>query len=405
MKLFRYLNVAVESILAHKMRAILTMLGIIIGVASVVLTVGLGQGAAKSITEDIESEGANLLTINAGFETENTLTLADVERLANPALHPEIDALMPEYSAYAIRLVHKDTSIEVQVTGTTANYTEIRNLYLAQGRFFTAAEVESQRQVVVLSSVAAGELFNSANPIGQLVQVNNELLQVVGVLAEGGGGFSAATDRRVFVPLDLALYRLFDAPLYRGVHTLTEVSVQVTSRELLIQAEYNIERTLRLLHNLGSEDKNDFMIVNQGRLLKMVNGISQTLTLLLGSIGAVSLLVGGIGIMNIMLVSVTERTREIGLRKALGAHDGDILRQFLIEALVLTTLGGTIGMGLSYGVGLLVEQIPDTPFQVVIEANVLLLALGVSLCCGFVFGLYPAIRATRLDPIEALRYE
>lgn len=405
MKLLRYLTMAMESILAHKMRAILTMLGIIIGVASVVLTVGLGQGAAQGITEDIEQEGVNLLTINAGFGGQNTLTLADAERLANPALHQEIKDVVPEYSAYAVRLTHEDTSVEVQVTGTIENYAQVRNLRLMQGRFLLNEDMERQQRVAVLSATVAQELFGIQDPLGRLVQVNDELLKVVGVFDQVSGGFSFSDDKRIFIPLDLALYRLFDAPRYRGTPTLTEINVQVAQRELLAQAEYSIERTLRLLHDLGPNDENDFMIRNQGRLLDMVSDISQTLTLLLGSIGAISLLVGGIGIMNIMLVSVTERTREIGLRKALGAHDRDILRQFLIEALVLTTLGGTIGMGLSYAISILVERMPNAPFSLIIQTNVLLLALGVSLLCGFVFGLYPAIRATRLNPIEALRYE
>jgi putative ABC transport system permease protein len=181
--------------------------------------------------------------------------------------------------------------------------------------------------------------------------------------------------------------------------------VQVANRELLRDAEYRIERTLRFLHNLDAGDENDFMIMNQARLLEIADNVSTTLTIFLGSIGAVSLLVGGIGIMNIMLVTVTERTREIGLRKAVGAHDRDILLQFLIEALTLTTLGGLVGAGFSYGIGLLVGLIPNAPFQIIIEVPVLLLALGVSLLCGFIFGLYPALQATRLNPIDALRYE
>ena len=209
----------------------------------------------------------------------------------------------------------------------------------------------------------------------------------------------------MYTPLEVAQNRLINAPRFRSEYVVSDITVQVTDKELLSYAERQVEQTLRLRHDLAATDKNDFNILNQARLLELAGNVANMMTALLGSIGTVSLLVGGIGIMNIMLVSVTERTSEIGLRKALGAQDNDILLQFLIEALVLCALGSIIGIILSYSVSRLLNGIPEFPFKIMLEYWALLLALGVGLFSGFAFGLYPAIRATRLDPIEALRYE
>jgi putative ABC transport system permease protein len=228
---------------------------------------------------------------------------------------------------------------------------------------------------------------------------------VVGVLKETGGFGRNTPDNQAFIPIGLAQGLLFNAPRYRGEHTVTGISIQVATADQVDTAQHQIETTLRLRHNLKADEENDFRIFNQASLLETASDIAQTLTIFLGAIGAISLLVGGIGIMNIMLVSVTERTREIGLRKAVGAHDSDILLQFLIEALVLCFLGGLIGVGLAYGLAALLGRVPAFTFSVVIQPDSLALALGFSLLAGLIFGIYPALRATQLDPIEALRSE
>jgi len=408
------LQVALESIIAHKLRAILTMLGIIIGVAAVLITMGIGRGAAANITERIESQGTNLLTINPGASNSGglrgesgsagTLTMGDARTLADRALHPALTLIAPEYGDNA-RLVHGSNNSQNQVTGITAAYATVRNLEVASGRFLSEAEIEAQSQVVVLGSELAGELFEGENPVGLNMRINAQPFQIVGVLKESGGFGRSSPDERAFIPIGVAQGRLFNAARYRGEYTVSSISIQAAGSEQIEAAEKQIETTLRLRHNLKPETDNDFNIFNQANLLETASDISETLTVFLGAIGAVSLIVGGIGIMNIMLVSVTERTREIGLRKAIGAHDHDILLQFLIEALVLCFFGGLIGVALAYGLTALFARIPSFTFTVLIQPDALVLALSFSLLSGLIFGIYPALRATRLDPIEALRSE
>ena len=408
MKLFRYFGVAINSIIAHKMRAGLTMLGIIIGVAAVLTTMGFGSGAAADITADIQSGGVNLLTVSAGSSGSNsggsTLTIADADTLADKTLFPDLNLVAPQYSANAT-FTQAGNEGSYQVVGTTSDYAAVTDLELENGQFFTPEQVENNASVVVLGATVATDLFGNTNPVAQSVRINNNAFQVIGLLEETGGAGPNSKDNQAFIPIEVAQGRLFNAERYRGNYTVSAITMQVATAEGMDAAEQRVEQNLRMRHGLGSDDENDFTLTNQADTLEMVSNVTSTLTVLLGSIGAISLLVGGIGIMNIMLVSVTERTREIGLRKAVGAHNNDILLQFLIESLLLCVLGGLIGIGLSYSVAIILGQMPFMPFSIVIEPWALALALGVSSASGFIFGLYPAWQATKLDPIEALRFE
>jgi putative ABC transport system permease protein len=414
MKVFRFLRLSVESIFVHKLRAILTMLGIIIGVAAVVTTVGIGRGAAANITQRIESQGTNLLIIlpsaansggvSQGGGSARTLTMGDVAALQQKLYNPSLEQVVPVYSGNT-QLVYNGVNNQNSVVGTTAAYASVRNLTVADGSFLTDEQVTQESQVVVLGATLATTLFGKAEPVGQRIFVSGQPFTVIGVLqATGGEGFTS-NDTIAFVPISVAQARLFNAPRYRGEYLVNDINIDVVNANQIPAAEQQIETTLRLDHNLTAAEGDDFTIFNQQSLLNTAASISQTLTIFLGAVGAISLLVGGIGIMNIMLVSVTERTHEIGVRRAVGAHDRHILLQFLIEALVLTAIGGVVGIGLSYGIAATLTHVPGVSFQVIIAPDTMILAVGVSLIIGIVFGIYPAMRATQLDPIEALRYE
>ncbi|MBL8162076.1 MAG: ABC transporter permease [Anaerolineae bacterium] len=414
LSLAQNLSVALDALLANKMRSALTMLGIIIGVASVVSMISVGRGATVSVTEQISSTGLNLLTISPGGGTgmpgpgggggganADTLTYADAEALMKELTG--IDGVLPQYNANLdVRM--DDERLTTAVRGVTSDYADLRNVEVEIGRFLTDAEYDGSARVAVLGKQAAEELFGGINPIGRDIRIENKRFEVIGVLADQDGGFGADPNLEIQVPLTTGYRQLFDArKTGSSDYRVTNLIVAVTDLDDVERVTGEIETVLRREHRLSADEENDFSIVDQQSLLDIASSITGILTVLLGAIASVSLLVGGIGIMNIMLVSVSERTKEIGLRKAIGARRGHISQQFLIETIFLSLLGGSLGVLLGVFIAMLVNA--SGVLNAVISTDSIALGLGFSALVGIFFGVYPANRAAALEPIEALRYE
>ena len=397
---------ALDSILANKMRAVLTMLGVIIGVASVIALLALGKGFTEDITSQISSIGTNLLNISTDFDNSDgysALSLEDVSALSNPLNAPDIK----EVSAIVQggqNVVFGGESINSTVSGITSNYLTMNNLDEFQlGDGLTQNDLDTKARVTVLGAGIASDLFGEAFPIGEEVRINGVSYEVVGVLEESGGGLAGNIDDSAFLPITTAQSRLYTARTRSGEKVVSAITANAASAEQVDSAIEQITVTLRDLHGINYGDGDDFSIFDQTSLLETVNTVTASLTAFLGAIAAISLIVGGIGIMNIMLVSVTERTREIGIRKAIGALRRDILAQFLLESLMLSLLGGTLGILLGWGISTLAGTALEVP--AVMEASTVLLSFGFAAAVGLIFGIYPAWRASSLRPIEALRYE
>jgi putative ABC transport system permease protein len=398
-----------SAIVSHRLRSALTMLGIVIGVSSVILTVGLGQGAQDKVRDQISALGSNLLVVSpgsttsssgvrGGFGSASTLTLQDAAAIADPSVVPEVEHVAPTTGG-SVSLLAGTSNWTTQLAGTTPSWLAVRSRTLQSGRFFTQAEVEDRARVVVLGSDTASELFAGRSAVGQSISTDGATLTVIGVLASSGTSSEQASSQD-----DTAVVPIGTAQQLTGATTDTVSTIYVQGRDQATLGAAYAEITSLLLNLHGvSATEADFTVTSQEALLETANSTNRTLTVLLGGIAAISLLVGGIGVMNIMLVSVTERVREIGLRKALGATPRVIRRQFLVEASLLGLAGGLLGVGLGAVGAQVLPPLIDQPVS--LSALATLAAIGTSLALGVGFGVYPASRAARLTPIDALRSE
>ncbi len=396
-----------SAVTANKTRSGLTMLGIVIGIASVIAMVAIGQGAQSSIQANIQSLGANLLTVIPGAQRTpgstvstgrgqgQTLTKADADAISSGVA--QVSAVSPESSG-RYQIVAGGNNTNTTVIGSEPVYPQVHNVTFSEGNFFSAAQVTAYAKVAVIGPNVVTDLFsNGADPVGQTITINEIPFTVIGVTVSAGGTSFSSPDNNIFIPLSTAQQFL------TGSQYVSSIAVQAASQSVMTSVQQQITTLLLTRHGISNPASADFSVVNQATVVATASSVTGVFTTLLASVAGISLLVGGIGIMNMMLTTVTERTREIGLRKAIGAQRGDISTQFLVEAVMLTFLGGAIGVVLGWLASLAVSHFAAIATQV--SMGSIFLAFGVSAGIGIVFGYYPARRASKLNPIEALRYE
>jgi putative ABC transport system permease protein len=413
MKLYRLLLDALENLYANKLRSMLTVLGIVIGVAAVIAMLSIGRGAQASITSRIESMGTNLIYISPGSTSQGgvqsaagsagTLTLDDADALAEL---PDVVAVASVTNSF-VQAVYQGQNTNTRLMGVTPGYETVSSLALEDGEFITDSHQKARSLVVILGSSVAETLFGSTGGVvGQKVRLNGQPYEVIGVLESKGGTGFMNQDDQVFIPLSTALYRLVGGSRFRGSSVISQITIKASSADAVDGVVNDGTLLMRERHETV-EGADDFTVTSQEATLDAATEVADTLTLFLGGIAGISLMVGGIGIMNIMLTTVTERTHEIGLRKAIGATRRDILLQFLVESMVLSLLGGLIGAAFGWGIARLMGQVEFSGSTItpVVGLDSVLLATLFSMAVGLFFGIYPATRAARLQPVEALRYE
>lgn len=396
------LRVALKSLAANKMRTLLSMLGIIIGVGAVISMLALGSGAQKQVLDSIQSMGTNMLVIRPGqagmrgvsMGNQDNLTLIDTEAIFKKV--PEVLEITPVVGGSA-QLKYFNKNSRTNMTGAAITYFSIRNFEVERGRPFSESEVNQHERVAVLGPVTVENLFGKEEPLEKTIKVNGINFKVVGVLKAKGDQGWFSPDDQIIIPYSTAMKQVL------GLLYLREIDIQIAKDANIPESQERISEVLRKTHRIGEGMEDDFNIRSQAEVIETASSFSRVFTFLLGGIASISLLVGGIGIMNIMLVTVTERTREIGVRKALGARNRDILLQFLLESLLLSAIGGLLGVIGGLAVALLIDAF--TEFPTIIEWFSIVIAFSFAVSIGVFFGFYPANRAAQLDPIVALRYE
>lgn len=395
----------------HKLRSSLTILGIVIGVAAVITLMSIGRGATAQILSNIESMGADLITIRPGASmsfggvrgvsgSAASLTMEDAQAITEEVSY--VAAVAPASSSN-LQLVAGGENTNASVTGTTTDYLEVNNLAIARGSSFSSADYESSNKVAVIGANVADTLFGTTDPIGQQLRMGNVIVRVVGVLESKDSVFGSSTDDAVYIPLTTLQNSISQTRTAQGERIVSTISLIVSDSEQTDYVITEITDLLRSRHQLSVDEEDDFNIMSTEEIASTISEVSNTMTLFLGAIAGIALLVGGIGVMNIMLVSVVERTREIGIRKALGARERDIWSQFLIEAAFLTFSGGIIGVIAGWAASFIIES--TGLITTLVSADIVILALSVSVGIGLFFGFYPARQASKLNPIEALRSE
>jgi putative ABC transport system permease protein len=396
-------------VLSHKLRSFLTILGIVIGVGAVIALMSIGKGAQADIVSRISTLGSNLITIRPGFTqfggvrsaagSATTLTLEDAEAIAEKI--PNISAVAP-FNQASLQVIAGSENMNARINGVTPEYKDVYNWQTTSGAFFTEYEYERGAKVALLGSSAKETLFPDTEPVGQRMRMGNNIVLVIGVL-QSKGDTMGLSDDTILIPLTALQQMVAQSFTSRGEHIISSIALTVTDEEQAATTVDKISSLLRERHQLAAGADNDFRITSMEEISETLSETTGTMTLLLGAIAAISLLVGGIGVMNIMLVSVLERTREIGILKALGARERDIWGQFLIEAVFLTFIGGIVGVVVGWVASKMVSHFGE--LTTLVTADTVILAVSVSICIGLFFGFYPAWSASRLNPIEALRYE